>query len=367
MMMREPVHRGAEHFPVGKAEHATRRLVHEDGAPEVVEEEDAIVYGIQHLRPAILQQAQRIGDKGVRVVGHERAMNGRVTACVGAAQAWGHGRNRRPVLAQAGCADKYCGMPSRPWILAESTWKTVASTPYAVAVLPWGATEAHNYHLPYATDSMQCEALAAESARLAWERGARVVVLPCVPFGVNTGQLDIKLCLNMNPATQAALLADLVHAIEGQGIRKLVIFNGHGGNDFRQMIRELQARTTVFLSTLNWYKVGDPTQIFTDHGDHAGELETSVMLHVAPELVRPLHEAGDGAEKHWRIAAMRDGWAWAPRRWTEISADTGVGNPALATAEKGARYAAEVTQQVAGFLVELAAADVNDLYDSGAH
>ena len=255
-------------------------------------------------------------------------------------------------------------MSSRPWILAESTWKTVAHTPYEVAVLPWGATEAHNYHLPYATDSIQCDALAAESARLAWERGARVVVLPCVPFGVNTGQLDIKLCLNMNPATQAALLADLVHAIEGQGIRKLVIFNGHGGNDFRQMIRELQAHTTVFLSTLSWYKVGDPKQIFSDHGDHAGELETSMMMHVAPALVLPLHEAGDGAEKRWRMTALRDGWAWAPRRWTEISADTGVGNPARATAEKGSRYAAEVSQQVAEFLVELAAADVTDLYEA---
>ena len=251
---------------------------------------------------------------------------------------------------------------TRPYILAESNWKTVEATPYEVAVLPWGATEAHNYHLPYATDSIQCDALSAESARLAWERGAKVVVLPCVPFGVNTGQLDIKLCLNMNPATQAALLADLVHAVEGQGIKKLVIFNGHGGNDFRQIIRELQARTTVFLAMVNWYKVGKPTNIFTDHGDHAGELETSVMMHVAPDLVRPLAEAGDGREKRWRIAAMREGWAWAPRRWTQISADTGVGNPALASAEKGARYSAEVTQLVADFLVELAAADLTDLY-----
>ena len=253
-------------------------------------------------------------------------------------------------------------MSTRPYILAECNWKTVQATAYEVAVLPWGATEAHNFHLPYATDSIQSDALAAESARLAWERGAKVVVLPCVPFGVNTGQLDIKLCLNMNPATQAALLADLVHALEGQGIRKLVIFNGHGGNDFRQMIRELQARTSVFLATVNWYKVGDPASIFTDLGDHAGELETSVMMHVAPALVRPLSEAGDGREKRWRIAALREGWAWAPRRWTQISADTGVGNPALATVAKGERFSAEVTRQVAAFLVELAAADVADLY-----
>lgn len=253
-------------------------------------------------------------------------------------------------------------MTARPYILAESTWKTVDATPYEVAVLPWGATEAHNYHLPYATDNIQCDALAAESARRAWERGARVVVLPCVPFGVNTGQLDIKLCLNMNPATQAALLADLAHALDAQGIRKLVIFNGHGGNDFRQMIRELQPRTRVFLASINWYKIGDAKSIFTDLGDHAGELETSVMMHVAPSLVRPLSEAGDGRERRWKIAGLREGWAWSPRRWTQVSADTGTGNPALASAEKGARYSELVTSKVAQFLVELAAADPTDLY-----
>jgi creatinine amidohydrolase len=252
-------------------------------------------------------------------------------------------------------------MSNRPYILAESTWKTVAATAYEVAVLPWGATEAHNYHLPYATDTIQCDVLAAEGARLAWERGAKVVVLPTVPFGVNTGQLDIKLCLNMNPATQAALLADLVRTIEGQGVRKLVIFNGHGGNDFKQIIRELQPRTSLFLATANWYRMGDES-IFTHSGDHAGELETSVMLHVAGSQVRPLAEAGEGSERRWKIRALREGWAWAPRRWSQVSADTGTGKPHLATAEKGRRYAEQVTARFADFLVDLAAADPTDLY-----
>jgi creatinine amidohydrolase len=238
----------------------------------------------------------------------------------------------------------------------------VKATSFEVAVLPWGATEAHNYHLPYATDNIQSDAIATDAARIAWERGARVTVLPCVPFGVNTGQLDIPFCINMNPSTQAAVLADVVHALEVQGVRKLVIVNGHGGNDFRQMIRELQPKTAVFLSTVNWYKVVDPKPHFTDLGDHAGELETSVMLHIAPSLVRPLSGAGDGAERRSRLRGIREGWAWAPRQWTKVTADTGIGDPAAASAAKGARYADLVTNAIAGYLVELAALDATDPY-----
>ena len=69
-------------------------------------------------------------------------------------------------------------MTPRPYVLAETNWKAVSATRFDVAVLPWGATEAHNYHLPYATDVIQCDHVAAEAARRAWERGTRSVVLP---------------------------------------------------------------------------------------------------------------------------------------------------------------------------------------------
>jgi creatinine amidohydrolase len=243
---------------------------------------------------------------------------------------------------------------ARPWVIAETTWKGVKATRYDIAVLPWGATEAHNYHLPYATDNIQSESVAAEAARLAWDAGTHVAVLPCVPFGVKTGQLDIPLCVNLNPSTQARLLADIVHSLEVQGFTKLVIVNGHGGNDFKQMIRELQPKTSVFLSTVNWYKIVDPTPHFDDLGDHAGELETSVMLYIAAPLVLPISEAGDGAEKKSPLRAIREGWAWAPRQWTKVSADTGIGDPKASTAEKGARYFAAVTIKLASYFVELA-------------
>jgi creatinine amidohydrolase len=251
----------------------------------------------------------------------------------------------------------------RPYILAEATWKFIKETRFDVAVIPWGATEAHNYHLPYGTDTIECDRLGELAVGAAWERGAKVVLLPTVPFGVQTGQLDIPFCLNLNPSTQALILHDLVRSLEMHAIRRLVVLNGHGGNDFRQMIRELQPRTSVFLCQVNWYNAIDARAFFDEPGDHGGELETSVMLHVAPDLVGPLADAGPGAVRNPRVRAMREGWAWAPRRWTQVTSDTGVGNPRAATADKGARYAAALTTALADFLVELAAMDPKSPYE----
>jgi len=227
----------------------------------------------------------------------------------------------------------------RPYILAETNWKSAKETAYEVAILPWGATEAHNYHLPYATDNYQVEHVMQGAAKQAWEAGAKVVVLPCIPFGVNTGQMDVNLCMNLNPSTQFAILMDVAEVLQAHGIRKLVIANGHGGNHFKQMLRELAlAFPELFACAANWFDAANWDDFFDEPGNHAGEMETSAMMHIAPELVLPLEEAGDGYERPWVIRALREGWVSAQRQWTKGSADTVIGNPALATAEKGAAY-----------------------------
>lgn len=253
-------------------------------------------------------------------------------------------------------------MPGRPYVLAETNWKTVKDTSYELAILPWGATEAHNYHLPYATDTIESEHIANEAARLAWEQGARVIVLPTVPFGVNTSQLDIRLTLNMNMSTQLALLDDLAASLARQHLPKLLVLNGHGGNDFKQIIRELVPKHELFLCTMNWFRCLDNAKFFADTGDHAGEMETSLVQFLAPELVLPLAEAGEGFARPFRVAAFNEGWAWTPRDWLQVTSDTGVGNPSASNAEKGRRFFEAVTQKIAGFLVELAKADLKQLY-----
>lgn len=253
-------------------------------------------------------------------------------------------------------------MTPRPWVLAETTWPEVRDGKVRMAVLPWGATEPHNFHLPYGTDVYEAEAIAVESAGRAWDRGGRCLVLPTVPFGANEQQMDLAATINLHPSTQAAVLADVVESLEGQGFDRLVILNGHGGNDFRQMIRELQIQTSVFLSTVSWFRIPGTQGMFDEPGDHAGEAETSLMLHLRPDLVRPLEDAGPGDARSWKLAAMRQGWAWAPRQWSRVTDDTGVGDPSAATEAKGAEHFHQLCQRVADYLCELAEAELDDLY-----
>jgi len=251
-----------------------------------------------------------------------------------------------------------------PFILSETTWKTVRNETYDIAVLPWGATEAHNYHLPYGTDSIETEYIARVSAGKAWDRGVKVVVLPVIPFGVNTSQLDIYLTINMNPSTQLKILEDILASLAMHGINKLVIFNGHGGNDFKSIVRELQPRyPDVFIAQLNWFEVVPLSGFFEEGGDHANEMETSVMMNVVPQFVLPLDEAGEGRARKVKFQARKEGWVWFPRAWTKVTDDTGIGNPSKASAEKGARYLEAITDKIAGFFKELVDTGTEDIYE----
>lgn len=251
----------------------------------------------------------------------------------------------------------------RPYILGETNWKQLKDANIELAILPWGATEAHNYHLPYATDNFESESITAESARIAYEKGANLIVLPTIPFGVNTGQSDIYLDINMNPSTQMAILNDIIEVLDRQGIHKLLVFNSHGGNDFKTLLRELGLKyPNMFLCTSNWFQAMDKEVYFENKGDHADEMETSLILHLKPELVLPKEEWGDGAEKRHNIKAFSESWLWTERPWSKASKDTGMGNPKKASAAKGAQFFKDVTEKIGNVFVEICEMDQNDMF-----
>ncbi|MBT3382811.1 MAG: creatininase family protein [Prolixibacteraceae bacterium] len=253
----------------------------------------------------------------------------------------------------------------KPYILEQTNWKQVKNQKYEVAILPWGATEPHNYHLPYGTDSLETAKIASEAAEKAWGKGAKIMVLPTIPLGVqNPGQIELPFCLHTRPSTQKIIFEDIVRALYNQGIRKLVLMNGHGGNDFKPLIREIQPQfPEMLISLVEWFKLLDLSEYFEEGGDHAGEMETSVIMHYFPELVLPLKKAGDGKAKQFKLDGYKNKTAWTPRHWGKVTKDTGIGNPQKASAEKGERYLKEITSKISDFYVELAECNLKDLYE----
>jgi creatinine amidohydrolase len=250
-----------------------------------------------------------------------------------------------------------------PIILKESHFKEITGKNFDLAILPWGATEAHNYHLPYGTDNYETEAIARESLKRASKKGTNAVLLPGIPFGVNTGQTDIPLTINMNPSTQMMVLRDILESLERSGIQKFLLMNGHGGNDFKQILRELGNEFPgMILATCNWFQSVEKSEIFENEGDHADEMETSLMMHIHADLVLPLNEAGSGKAKSFKVKALNENWAWTERKWTKVSEDTGIGDPSQSSAEKGERYFNAVCDKIGELISELTLSDGREFY-----
>ena len=101
-------------------------------------------------------------------------------------------------------------------------------------------------------------------------------------------------------------------------------------------------------------------RIFAEPGDHAGDLETSLIMHLRPDLV-VMEQAGAGMTVPWKLTTLKQANAWTPRPWSHVHPDTGSGDPSAATAAKGLEYFTAITEAVADLLVELSAARKGDL------
>jgi creatinine amidohydrolase len=254
----------------------------------------------------------------------------------------------------------------RPWVLSECNYAQVKAADCQVAVLPCGATEPHNLHLPYGTDNYEADAIGGAICRAAHEQGAGVMLLPTIPYGTETNQRAYPLSMNLNPSTLGAVIADLVESLAGQGVRKIVLLNSHGGNDLKPLLRELYGKTAARLFLCNWYQVARDVydQIFDAPEDHAGEMETSLMLAYRPDLVACDASgnlaADEGSVRPTRFDAVNQGWVSITRPWHLLTTNAGSGNPHAATAEKGRRLMDLLVERLGTFLVELAAAELDE-------
>ena len=231
-----------------------------------------------------------------------------------------------------------------------------------VAVIPIGATEPHNYHLPYGTDFFHVDYVASTACEKAFEKGGKVLKLPVIPYGVDANMLGFPFAINVYQKTLNLLLKDIIDSLIVNNVKKIVIMNGHGGNDFKPFLRDLMP-TDIFVSYIDWWKVANDEykNIFEFPDDHSGEMETSVMLHLKPELVK-MELATDGKFRKSQFEAINKGWVTIARDWKKLTDSSGVGYPMKANAEKGKKFLDITIERISKFLLELSNAEIKEKF-----
>ena len=261
--------------------------------------------------------------------------------------------------------------PSPAW--ATHRWADLRTTDFAhidpahaVAVLPLGATEQHGPHLPLSVDTVLVEGVIQE-AMTHLTSADPVWVLPTLPVGLSTEHTGFAGTLSLSAQTTLALWLELGASVARSGVRKLLLFNAHGGHVGLMDVaaRELRGQHGLTVFGSSWYQLplNASMQPFSPHeqrfGVHGGEVETSMMLALAPKLVdmssaQNFESAATQRAAHFTV--LGDGRS-AKLGWhmQDYNPHGAAGNARAATAAKGEALLREAGAQLAVLLRELVA------------
>ena len=228
-----------------------------------------------------------------------------------------------------------------------------------VALLPTGSTEQHGPALPLGTDFLAAEAL----AYTATDR-PDVTVLPTIPVGVSEHHRQFDGTLWTDPETFERYVGDVLSSIASHGVHRAVIVNGHGGNSdaLRRAARNLRNEGVLFAVPWNWWEsVGDEIEaLLGDFGGHADQVESSMMLSVAEDLVRTsaLAEAEESGGDSWGHEVHGANVGFDAVDFTESGA---VGRPTEASVETGEELFDAASRELHGLIDWLADRDLDSL------
>jgi creatinine amidohydrolase/Fe(II)-dependent formamide hydrolase-like protein len=233
------------------------------------------------------------------------------------------------------------------------------------ALLPVGAIEQHGPHLPVDTDAYDAEYLARKVADGC--SNPKPLVLPLIAYGVSYHHEAFKGTISINNDTLANLVYDVGISVAKNGIKKLVIINGHGGNapslNFAAQRINQDARIFVCVDTGETSDVDVDSLIETPNDVHAGEIETSTSLAIRPQLVRMDRlqmEVPEFTSRYLDFTSTR-GVAWYAHTH-KISASGVMGDPTRATTEKGEKMWAIMIANLIGFVDQLKTMTLKEIY-----
>jgi creatinine amidohydrolase len=236
-----------------------------------------------------------------------------------------------------------------------------------VVMIPVGSTEQHANHLPYGTDTWRVLEHCRRAAEVANAAGGRVVVMPAMPYGVNSNFTAYPYTVRIRVETLLAVVTDLVTELDRDGVRKMVIVNGHGGNvwPLRAFTRQIhgQIQGMVVVVDAGGYVPDEVGRELWEQGQgvHAGEGETSEILHLRPETVR-MEAAAAPTVNPPKLRSLDAIGATYVKWWHHFTDTGGVGDPTAATAEKGRRWLDASAEALGAFLKEFSDAPVGERF-----
>ncbi len=210
-------------------------------------------------------------------------------------------------------------------------------------IIPFGSLEAHGPHLPLGADTIQVMAVAG----LVSER-MKIPLAPAIPYGVCVSTRDHPGTVSIGTGTLKSLLEDLVRSFRDQGIGTFVIISGHAGSSHmavlrdagEDLLRELPDIRIVLISEYDLIRESGSDLLDTAEDRHAGELETSRVMHIDHRLVKG--SAGEEYPSFPPHLLVRDKVAaWPGSVW---------GNPGAADPEKGRRLLERSVDNICGIL-----------------
>ncbi|MBT3940011.1 MAG: creatininase family protein [Pelagibacterales bacterium] len=247
------------------------------------------------------------------------------------------------------------------WDLTQTNLKNIINNKPNVAILGTSAIEAHNYHLPEGQDFLHTDAIVKRVTKESWDKTKSVICLPTLPYGVDCNLMDFPLTIHVKQSTLDLMITEIVSSLVQHDIKKIVLINGHGGNDFTALVRQIQSDLDVHMFWCNFYEIKDNNKIFEKMDDHGGEMETSIALALFPELVE-LSQALDGNVRPFKFKALEQGWMKTSRKFSRLNDYCGSADPSLATTEKGIKYLDFICKKISDFIIELSKSDIDEYF-----
>jgi len=261
-------------------------------------------------------------------------------------------------------------------LYGDMSWPEIklAASEGRIPLIPVGSTEQHGPHLPTKTDAFIVEEICKAAASKIPDDA---IVLPCVAYGYNEHHFDFPATIHINHETLIRFVIDIGKSLAHHGFRKIIIVNGHGSNTAPMELaaRRITLETPAICASLTYLSLSPEVfKLMVAEEAHGGDIETSIMLYLAPHLVDMSKAVRDwnvpdsrfityGVRPGGQSFAVSGGAVQFVDWWSRVSNTGIIGDPSKASAERGKKMFELLVYSLVEFIKEFKSREIKPRRD----